>query len=290
MFVPRAAAQDQPERTSSKAVACRISAISAPSNNPNAVVRICLASAFRSCPILSRARLIALLSSQNRAPCCFAQLYRFAKTLLCGRLRRGLLVLQGQLALDAQELWSVPLFLPGVTSRQSLLDQREAGSNFIGISKARREFAREKQEARQISGVAGLVQLVAQQRQSGVEVAAPGDNEGLESGCPKPPQAYAVTVGMFQQIRAVAFRGIQIASQIGDRARALPKDTAERQGMVVRASFFDILRDQPRAPDRPDPGATGCAHGSSAWKSAESSGKILGFSASRCRLASTRSM
>ena len=132
-----------------------------------------------------------------------------------------------------------------MTSRQRLLDQREAGSNFIGISKARREFAREKQEARQISGVAGLVQLVAQQRQSGVEIAAPGDNEGLETGCPEPPQAYAVTVGMFQQIRAVAFRGIQITSQIGDRARALPKDTAERQGMVVRASFFDILRDQP---------------------------------------------
>ena len=76
-------------------------------------------------------------------------------------------------------------------------------------------------------GVAGFVETVAQERHSRVAIAALDDDQCIETGCPKPPKAYRVTVGMFQQIRTVAFRGVQIASEIGDRARALSKNAAE---------------------------------------------------------------
>ena len=98
------------------------------------------------------------------------------------------------------------MLLPGMTSRQGLLDQREAGSNFMGLSEACRQFAQQKQEARQVFGVTGLVELVAHERQSGVAIAALGGDQGIETGCPKPPQTYRVTVGMFQQIVAVTLR------------------------------------------------------------------------------------
>ena len=122
-------------------------------------------------PIMNRARLIALRSSQNRAPCWSAMSMASRKRASASSECRG--ALEHQLALDADQLRQIPQLLPVVAAGQDILDHVEAAVDLVGLAGTCGEFAEQGKKARQEARIAGAIELFAQQRQAGRDVAAP---------------------------------------------------------------------------------------------------------------------
>ena len=107
-------------------------------------------------------------------------------------------VLQHQFALNAQQLWDVPLFLLGFAAPQGLVDRRKPFFDLTCFAEASREFPQRKQKARQEPGVARAIYFTPQERQSRLDVAAFGHDHALETARPKPPKAYRVTLSVLE--------------------------------------------------------------------------------------------
>src|ERR1700741_4980455 len=134
--------------------------------------------------------------------------------------------------------------MPGFAALQGLVDRRKPLVDFICFAEASREFAQQREEARQEPGIARTIDFTVQESQPCVDVAAFGHDDALETARPKPPKPYRVTLSVFGQCFTVALRRVEIAGQESDRARGLPQHTAEGQGMTIRASFLDVVLDK----------------------------------------------
>ena len=130
--------------------------------------------------------------------------------------------------------------LPVVAAGQDVLDHVEAAVDLVGLAGTCGEFAEQGKKARQETRIAGAIELFAQQRQAGRDVAAPYDDRGVEGPCPQAPQPDGVALGVFEQLGAVALRGLEIAGPEGDRAGGLSEHAAEGQRVAVGATFLDV--------------------------------------------------
>src|SRR3954469_18576747 len=117
---------------------------------------------------------------------------------LLGGARRAVLARkQQQFALDAPELGDIPPLVPRLASRERLVGGREPLRYLAGLSETYREFAAGKQKPRQVPRPAREFERLAQQRQSGREVAPARDQEAPEGARPQIPQADRMTLGVF---------------------------------------------------------------------------------------------
>ena len=103
-----------------------------------------------------------------------------------------------------------------------------------------RRVRRAAEKARQETRIAGAIELFAQQRQAGRDVATPYDDRRVEGPCPQAPQPDGVALGVFEQLGAVALRGLEIAGPEGDRTGGLPQHAAESQRVAIGATFLDV--------------------------------------------------
>src|SRR5262249_52452810 len=71
-----------------------------------------------------------------------------------------------------------------------------------------------------------------------------GSDQGLETAGQNPPEAYGVTLGMLEQRRSMALRGVKIPGQKSDRTRALTQHAAKAQGMSVCTPFLNVAHRQ----------------------------------------------
>src|SRR3954468_16320919 len=145
-----------------------------------------------------------------------------------------------QLSLDADQLRQIPELLPVVAAGQDLLDDVEPAIDRVGLSGTRGELAEQGQKAWQEARIAGAIELLAQQRQSGRDVSALYHDCGVEGPCPQAPQPDRVALGVFVQLGAVTLRGVEIAGPEGDRAGGLSEHAAEGQRVAIGAAFLDV--------------------------------------------------
>ena len=118
--------------------------------------KLALASAFCSCPTLSRARLTAFLDFQKSAPCRLESSSASLKHFSADETSRWSFFSINSPPLTRKSSGTYHCSCLALQRVQNLIDLRKPLAHFVCLAETSRKLAQQRQKARQEPGVAGL--------------------------------------------------------------------------------------------------------------------------------------